>query len=288
MPQNPSNRYPYSEDLQKFFEDVIKQPFENHLPTPAWEAEVRDKDHAYHREVILDQGRTNFDEPFNGLSPEDKVLIYCVYYMPMHLVGSYHILRVCNQVFTTHLTSISNQVVFIDFGSGPLTSGIAFRPSASRLNITYLGVESSQAMRNKAKEIYQYRKSRFNRFELISDYGQVPQLLDRIITEGDKTPIIFNFCYFLASWTINIRGLSDVIVQTVEKYSKHNMCIVYQNPNLPQLHENWESLKARLTGFRSRIDQSSNVEQFGYDRLTDGLTQYINIYYDILCNEWMR
>ena len=143
-------------------------------------------------------------------------------------------------------------------------------------------------MRHKAKEIYQYRQSRFNRFELIGDYDQVPQLLDRIITEGDKTPIIFNLCYFLASRTINIRDLSDVIVQMVEKYSKHNMCVVYQNPNLPQLQENWESLKARLTGFTSRIDQSSNVEQFGYDRLTDGLTQYINVYYDILCNEWMR
>ena len=108
MLQNPSNRYPYSEDLQNFFEDVIKQPFENHLSTPAWKAEVRDKDHAYHRGVILDQGRTNFDEPFNGLSPEDKVLLYCVYYMPMHLVGSYHIFRVCNQVFTTHLTSLAH------------------------------------------------------------------------------------------------------------------------------------------------------------------------------------
>ena len=230
---------------------------------------------------ILDQGRTNYDEFFYDLSPRDKVLLYCIHYMPMHLASSYHIFSIHKQVFTTHLRSENNKVVFIDFGCGPLTSGLAFHASARQGNISYLGVESSQAMRNKAKEINQY-SPRFSGFELISDYSQLPDLLEDVIAEGDKTPIIFNFCYFLASYTLNISHLSNAMEQIVEKYCDHNMCIVYQNPNLSKLHENWESLREHLAGFRS-IPQS-NIEEFSYDRLTYGSVHNASVYYDILCN----
>ena len=277
------NRYTFSEHLQKLFEDLVRRPFENHLPTRAWEVEVRNRDANYHRRVILDQGRTNFDEPFNGLSPKNKVLIYCNYYMPMHLISSYHIFRVHTQFFTTHLTSVSNRVVFIDFGCGPLTSGIAFWAFARQSNIIYLGVEYSRAMRDKAKEINQYGSPFFNKFETISDYTQLTELLDNTIADDDKTPIIFNFCYFLASRTLDISALSNVIVQIVEKYSKHNMCVVYQNPNSSPLHENWETLKANLSGFRSLITQS-NIQQFRYDSLTTSLPRNANVYHDILYN----
>lgn len=289
MFQNSGNRYTYNESLQRLFEDLVKQPFENHPPTRAWEIEVRKTNHTYHREVILDRGRTNFDESFNDLSPEDKTLIYCVYYMPMHLVSSYHIFRVHNQAFTSLFTSVSNKAVFIDFGCGPLTSGIAFWAFARKLNIIYLGVESSQAMRNKAKEINQYGPNQyknpfFTRFEAISNYNQLTELLDRSITKGDKTPIVFNFCYFLASRTFDIGTLSDVIIQIVEKYSNHNMYIICQNPDAPGLNKNWEALKANLAGFRSRITQS-HVEQFCYNMLTDGSPRHANVYYDLLCNK---
>ena len=147
------NRYTYSENLEKLFEDLVKYPFENHPPTRAWEDEVRNRDSYYRRRDILDQGRANFDVPFKGLSPSDKVLIYCNHYMPMHLISSYHIFRVHTRFFTTHLTSAGNNVVFIDFGCGPLTSGIAFWAFARQSNIIYLGIDSSQAMRAKAQEV---------------------------------------------------------------------------------------------------------------------------------------
>ncbi len=242
------NRYTFSENLQKLFEDLVKSPFENHPPTRAWEDEVRNGDSNYHKRDILDQGRANFDEPFKGLSPDDKVLICCNHYMPMHLISSYHIFRVHTRFFTTHLTSVDNKVVFIDFGCGPLTSGIAFWAFARQSNIIYFGIDSSQAMREKALEVNQYgpnqygpnqyRDSFFSRFELLSCHTQLTKSLDNIITRDDKILIIFNFCYFLASRTLDIRNLSDVMDWIVGGYSNQNMCMVYQNSDLPQLHEN--------------------------------------------------
>ena len=283
------NRYTFSERLQGLFDDLVKRPFENHPPTPAWMVEVKNKEPKYHRDHILKRGRTNFNEPFNGLSPEDKVLIYCKYYMPMHLVSSYHIFRVHTRFFAKHLTSVSNKVVFIDLGCGPLTSGIAFWAFASQSNIIYLGIDSSQAMLDKAKRINQYGPNKdsnpfFSTFEEMSNYDQLIKLLDKYIANADRTPIVFNFCYFLASRTLDINNLSDVIVQIVGKYSKHNMCQVYQNPNLPSLHENWDILKANLSGFKSRIIESS-VQSFWYDSLITDLPHNVDVYNDILYNE---
>ena len=282
------NRYRFSENLKALFENLVKQPFQNHPSTSAWDTEVRNRDGSYHRNVILEQGRTNFNEPYNGLSPRDKVLIYCAHYMPMHLVSSYHIFRVHTRFFSTYLRSSSNRIVLIDFGCGPLTSGIAFWAFARQCKIIYLGIDSSQAMLEKAKEINQYGPNQygvpfFSTFEAISNYSELTKILARYISTDEKTSIIFNFCYFLASRTLDVRHLSDVINQIVEKYSKHQMCVVYQNPDLSSLHENWETLRNDFTGFRSRVIESS-VQWFRYDSLTTDSPHNANVYNDVLCN----
>ena len=52
------------------------------------------------------------------------------------------------------------------------------------------------------------------RLEVIGNYTQLTELLDNFITHGCKTPIIFNFCYFLASRTLDIVvTLSDIMVR---------------------------------------------------------------------------
>ena len=284
------NGYTYGENLQRLFTDIVRNPFENHPPTRAWVDEVVRKDVDYHRKDILDQGRTNFDKPFNdGLSPEDKVLLYCRYYMPMHLISSYHIF-VHTPYFSDSVTSASERIVFIDFGCGPLTSGIAFWAFAQQSNTIYLGIDSSQAMRKKARRINHYGPNHdgdsfFSRYVLLSSYTDLPELLDNTIMRGDRTPIIFNLCYFLASRRLNVSALSDVMVQIIERYSNHEMCIVYQNPpNYPSLHKNWNILKTHLPGFRSQISQS-NTQYFDYDRLNDGSRRYnASVYYDMLFN----
>ena len=286
------NRYTFSKSLQRLFEDLVRRPFENHPPTSAWEREVRSRNATYHRDVILDRGRTDFDAPFNGLSPEDKVLIYCNHYLPMHLISSYHIFRVHTRFFTTHFTSVSDKVVFIDFGCGPLTSGMAFWAFARQSNIIYLGVDCSRTMLAKMKEINQYGPNQysdlfFSRLDVIDDFSQLTELLENAIKRNDQMPIIFNFCYFLASRTLDISTLSDVMVQIVEKYSKHNLCIMYQNPDYSQLHENWEILKKNLTGFRSRIIESS-IQWFCYDSLITGSLHNAKVYNDILYIDSIR
>ena len=287
-----NNGYLYSDSLMGLFKDLVKTPFENQPKTGPWLAEVRSRESDYHREKILDRGLTNFGVPFNGLSPDDKVLIYCNYYMPIHLFSSYHIFGVHSTLFANLLASVDNNVVFIDFGCGPLTSGIAFWAFARQSNIFYLGIDSSQAMRAKAENVnqygpyghFQFLDPFYSRFKLIDSFTKLPKLLDNILTRHNESLIIFNFCYFLASQSLdanNLNTLSDVMVRIVEAHSNQKMCMVYQNPNSPKLHKNWEILKADISGFRSKVTPP-NVQQFRYTRLSDGLPHDISVYCDIL------
>ena len=287
--------YKPSKNLQILFQSQVVQPFEDPEPlTQAWIDHVRNRDFRYHRETILKQGRTNFDEPSEGLTSKKKVLIYCLHYIPMHLFGSYHI-------FTKYLPPVNDKVVFIDFGCGPLTSGIAFWAAfAGHRNITYFGIDSSRGMRDKAQEINQYGpygpngdESFFTKGWSIRDYNQLPEYLDNYIAAGDQTQIIFNFCYFLASNTLDIRDLSNCLTQVVVKYSQHKMCMIYQNPiNSPDSHRNWHTLKGTLSTFRSRIPQP-NIENFSCDwfKSQNGRLIWrktgspIDLYFDILSNE---
>ena len=211
--------------------------------------------------------------------------------MPRHLFGSYH-------VFTNCLTPISeeNKVVFIDFGCGPLTSGIAFRAFAGQCDITYLGIDSSQTMLNKAAAINTYgpntyREPFFEKIALIRDYDHLMGLLDRYIKKDDRTQIIFNFCYFFSSPTLDINNLSDVLIQMMTEYNRHKTCLIYQNPDHRSLSESrrlnlygkWEQLKTNLSTLRSQTIQS-DVETFSYYRLINGLPHNnANVYYEIFC-----
>ena len=290
------NYYKPGESLKNLFEALITKPFEHDLPTLA--EDVRNNRIYYWEDIarILRQGQSNFDEvsfdkPSNEYYfPKDKVSIYCVHHMPRHLFGAYHI-------FTNCLTPISNEnkVVFIDFGCGPLTSGIAFRAFTGRCDLTYLGIDSSQTMLDKAAVINRYgpntyREPFFDKIALIRNSDSLIRLLDKYIENGDRTQIIFNFCYFFSSPTLDIDNLSDALIQIMKKYNQYKMCLIYQNPDHRSLSEarrlklygKWDKLKTNLSVFRGQGIQS-DVETFSYRRLLNDLPHNnANVYYEIL------
>ena len=48
-------------------------------------------------------------------------------------------------------------------------------------------------------------------------YNELTGLLDKHVENDGKTQIIFNFCYVLASETLDINNLSDVLIQIIER-----------------------------------------------------------------------
>ena len=194
------NCYEPSDSLHSLFKNTVITPFRELLPE---EADIFEKfsDQGYVtglREDVLDQGSTDFDAPSSWrgkvYTPEHKVLLNCVIYMPMHLYSSYHLYnRVCGHVIE------GENVVFIDFGCGPLTSGIAFWAAAGQRNITYIGVDISEHMLNKAAEINTagpFGNSDapfYTNFHLGRNFNNLPAYLNSIEKGNpEDTLILFN------------------------------------------------------------------------------------------------
>ncbi len=148
------NYYKPSNDLHSLFRNQVITPFRESLPEEASKFEDYNSNRDYINGLrinVLDRGSTDFDasSSWSGkvYTQEHKVLLNGVFYMPMHLYSSYHLYRTHG-----HLSESKN-IIFIDLGCGPLTSGIAFWAAAEQRNITYIGVDISKHMRKKAAEI---------------------------------------------------------------------------------------------------------------------------------------
>ena len=274
------NYYKPSESLKNLFEELVIQPFKRYLPILAEDLEERRFGKLnYQRKVMLEQGRTNFDEPFEGFSPEGKVSFYSLNYMPMHLYSSYHI-------FTKKLfLPVSGKVVFIDFGCGPLTSGIAFWAAARQGNITYVGIDSSQTMRNMARRINQYGPNGsgepfYKDFHIGRDYNGLPKFLsDEIKLDNPAdTLVIFNFCYFLQSKTFEdpskIEELGELLY-FADIGTK--ICMVYQDPVGDRFQGRWHNFKSWVITYHSAYD----VSGFGWQ----DPTKVASVKYDTLWGE---
>ncbi|MYB63233.1 hypothetical protein F4083_05885 [Candidatus Poribacteria bacterium] len=281
--------YKPSDDLQNLFQIQVIQPFRETRPDVVSLYDLPNIDEIKRlSENILDRGTTNFseqsvDKQYGVFTPKDKVSLYCVHYMPMHLFSTYHIFR-------HYLTPISHNVVFIDFGCGPLTSGIAFWAATSQHNITYIGIDSSTSMCNKAFTINQhgpYRYSSSPFFEnvyLITNYQDLPRFMNSIeMGNPDDTHIIFNFSYFLQSYTFsnpaNIKHLSEIINLLTSQSEDSKICLVYQDPVVPAFQRRWYALKSFLNFTTQDVPK---VATLAYDRLIQGRKHYnVKVSYDI-------
>ena len=250
--------YP-SESLQNLFEKTIVTPFRKSLPEEAYEYEM-DINWEYKRwlrETVLKRGSTDFDqdctpEDAKNYTPEDKVLLYCATYMPMHLYSGYNLY---SKYLRQQIAVIeSKNVVFIDFGCGPLTSGIAFWAAAGQCNITYIGIERSKYMLDIARKILRYgpggssRHPFFNKAHSSRHHSDLRRILDSIEKDND-TLIIFNFSYVLAPTTFqgDINELINVLRGVVQANHRYKIAMVYQN--VEGGDKNWKKLKKEVSEY---------------------------------------
>ena len=294
--------YKPSNSLQQLFETCIIVPFKDSMPEEAsiYEADSNIDYMVGLRKKVLERGSTNFNvsESYRNkkYTPEDKVLLYCVIYMPMHLYSSYHL-------YKTHLMQYKSvierkNIVFIDFGCGPLTSGIAFWAAAEHLNITntdvtYIGFDISKKMLDMAIKINKCgpdgdhtSNERFIKGWPISEYNDILDRLNRIeMGNHDDTLIIFNFSYLLAEETFkgDIRVLISVLQEVVKENHNYEIWMVYQNAK--GFNRNWNKLKRNLPSINFTAHGYPKTVRIKYQKLIQvGPADTRNVSYDILGN----
>ena len=291
--------YEPSNDLHSFFENTVITPFRESLPEEANKFEDYNSNSDYInglRISVLNRGSTNFDVSSSWrdkvYTPEHKVLLNGVFYMPMHLYSSYHLYNsVCKHVIE------GEDVVFIDFGCGPLTSGIAFWAAAGQRNITYIGVDISEHMLNKAAEINTagpFGNSDapfYENFHRGRNFNNLPTFLNSIEKGNpEDTLILFNFSYALASMTFqgDINESISVLHEVVQAHLDYKIAMVYQN--ISGGDENWKKLKTEIINYpyfpviNFTAQNDTETMYVKYDRLMQGTPHRYGVSYDCFYN----
>ena len=293
-------QYQQSDYILQLFESMVRKPFDEHYQTEVWQRLVLDsyanKSFASIRDIV-GRGQANFDEPFNGLTPDDRVLLYCYDNMQQHVVSKLYILEKHKNIFNKYLFDKKN-IFFIDFGCGPLSSGIAVAmhysesklSNSQNLKFNYIGIDKATSMLRKAKNFSSYpglfhSDSTFDFFNPYENclhpfYQTLFSCMDSHI---DKLSlIILKFSYFFASPSLNVSKLTNFIKRILEKYQFNQVCLIFQNPQGRSLNEKWNLFKNGVTDFTSVIKGEISDNIYYQDTLGGGNNERLTkVYYDI-------
>ena len=197
------------------------------------------------RAKILNFGLADFDQPYQSLSPVDKVNLYCYLNLKKHYFTTYALM----ERFTTSMDPLVDldNLNFIDIGCGPLTSALAIadiyaNKTKGKLSINYYGIDTAKVMIDKARLF-----SLAGCFGPDSSFNFATKLEDldlRSLVESDSNKgklTIINCSYLFASKTLNVKYLSDQLKQV--ENTKGDLYLLYQNSIANDKNSNWISFQ---------------------------------------------
>lgn len=197
------------------------------------------------RAKVLEFGLSNFDSPYLTITPDEKVNLYCYLNLKKHYFTTYAIIE--RMFASVGPIDKIHSVNFLDYGCGPLTSGIAIADlysakTSKKIKINYIGIDISNAMLKKAKQFSQFDCfSDLSRFKFSRELGG-DVLAEFISSSSDVKSInIINFSYLFASNTLDIKELRYKL-KAIENI-KGPSFLLYQNSANESKNENWEMFK---------------------------------------------
>ena len=219
---------------------------------------------------ILDQGATDFDKKFYPDDAAEKAHYKTDYYMSNYLYMHFqHNLSALQYCFKNKVPQSS---LFVDFGCGPMTAGLALaeilseKTSENKMQTSYFGIDASSNMVTKANSINaEYNLFAPEHFKIVQDTGfdsrKIPQSFP------DAHTVVLWLSFVLAPGTYksgDIRKLANKWKSFVNNQQEcESVLIIYINPKSTEsyfLHDNW-----RL--FREIILEQSNDNKFDYSAL---------------------
>ena len=280
---------------------------ENHVQSPSW-LYFKEKTKEYIRIQILKQGQADFNQPFedNGYKLEtyDLVDLYCYYYMQMHYTSSLYLYSKVGKGFINEKLLQDKNLLFLDLGCGPFSSGAAFMEGFKTqypdkdLAMTYIGMDTSSEMLEKAKDIA-FNMDNTNgksTFEFSDNWNDIYKMVTHFKAnkgQFEKNSMIINLCYVLASPYFddenNLNSFAKEINDIVTLFKDDSICFIYQNPNFNRLHNNWNRLKTKIENFNN-LKKIHGVIKCSFDDETGSWLPFyskpeVKVYVDIFYNE---
>lgn len=225
---------------QQIFQDFII----NHINTAGYLQKYSSDEI---RADILNYGKADFTEAYKELSPYDRVQLYCYFNMRKHFFTTY---AVYEKIYTTLNTGVfkkNKNLVFMDFGCGSLTSGLALASlfydyEDEPITMRYIGIDIAESMLEKAKEFAKTELfSPKSKFDFYSSWNLIPDSLIAEVTKSDST-VIFNASYLFASTSLDEKSLA-LFLNKITSNLKSKAHFVFQNPDRADRNEKYKRFK---------------------------------------------
>ncbi len=205
------------------------------------------------RTEVICEGLADFDavssHPMYGtLTPQEKVLCYLYLNFPSHFFASFAAFDSLRAEIA-EMSGPNKRLLFFDIGCGPATSALAFLDLRERRRFDYFGIDVSQAMRDKAKELLLGAKDcGLARPAMYARFGPTwnDARLDRIPA---CSQVIVNCSYFFASQSLadsDIESLAEFLSRLASLDAVERILLVQTNSTKDRLNRRFVQLSNRL------------------------------------------
>ena len=208
------------------------------------------------REVI-GGGQADFDQPWNGLSASDRVLLYAYFNQLGHLEELAEAFR----MLFADAPRPENPIV-VDLGCGPFTGGLAIADAFGHEHrLDYIGVDRSWAMRELGEELA----------SAAAALDETPQI-DRhwspdvsSITWGSAPgwrPVLVIVSYLLASPTLDAGELIRELEGLLAKLGRGPVTVLYTNSPWAGPNRSYPRFRTALldAGFEPTVEDIGSIE----------------------------
>ncbi len=271
--------------IKNVFDRIIIAPIK--AKSPNYPQEIYGNSTEFNRINLIKSGRANFDQSSLEFSTNDIVNLYCYYNMRQHYFSSLSIFTSLIDYFQNLFNNSNNRICFIDFGCGPLTSGLAFNQSfnnESDFSFSYIGIDISNAMLLKAKEFS--HSELFNRnttFLFASTFNNIKE--DYLESEFSlSNTVILNFSYLFGNLNDNdVKLLATQINTLIDKFPLNKYVLVYQNSAMEKRNRSYNLFKRLVPRLQSISEPKTQTIRYrnshlkNYDKKED-------VFYELLSN----
>lgn len=245
-------------------------------------------DHDYIRMNVIEYGRTNFDQATLEHSSADKVNLYCFYNMRKHYFSSVAIFKSFQDYFKTVFANSNNRITFIDFGCGPLTSGLAFQQSFASVpnfHFNYIGIDISTAMLSKAKEFSESGLfSRDTKFQFEKSLNDISENFWESAFTLSNT-VILNFSYLFGNLSKNdTEKLAAKINALLDKYPLNKFVLVFQNSSMEKRNRSYIIFKKLVPRLQSVTEYPKTETVVYKNAVMSNFDKSETVYYELLSN----
>lgn len=164
-------------------------------------------------------GQASFDEPWGVLSPSDRVLLYAYFNQKGHLE---ELTEAFSQIFEN---STPENPIVVDLGCGPATGGLALAGVLEPPVFDYIGVDSSNAMRELGEHLVRHAP----RLDGVRcHWAGALESVEWARAPGWR-PVLVIVSYLLGSPTLNPVQLVDRLNGLLAKLGRGRVTMLYTN-----------------------------------------------------------